>query len=39
MNGKNANEPVELIPVPSGLWAWFLLIRFAVRNHAESKQG
>ena len=34
-----ANEPVDLIPVPSGLSAYLLLIRFAGRRNAESKQG
>lgn len=36
---KMANRPVDLIPVPSGLSAQFLAIRFASRNCAESKQG
>ena len=34
---KNPNEPVDLIPVPSGLLAYLLLIRFAGRRNAESR--
>jgi len=33
------NGPVNLIPVPSGLSAYLLLIRSAGMTNAESKQG
>ena len=36
---KNANEPMHLIPVPSGLLAWLLLPLRYGRSHARSKQG
>ena len=36
---NNANEPVDLIPVPSGLTAWFLLIQLRGQEPCRKQAG